>query len=287
MNIVVIGGISYDTIIDVDELVINSQDQSIFAKDKRHSIGGTGAGKAFTLGALGYFPKFITTIGRDDEAKHIKESLKERELDISYCIADQTTSHTNIMYGDGHRLSIFTQIPTKSQIQYKDHKDDIKNADLIFLNIDPFAQYYFKDIEQSKAKIVVDIHDYDEGNVYHEPFIKLSNILIGNAVNIPNHMQFLHTHVNKGKELVVLTKGKDGYIAMDKNKQIYKSKAIQLASIKDTNGAGDAFAVGLSLCLLETSDIKKALDYANICGAIACKSSDLFPKNINPDDFTI
>ncbi len=286
MNIVVIGGVSYDTIIDVDELKINSEDQSIFAKDKRHSIGGTGAGKSLALDVLGHKNHLYTVIGNDPEGQVIKEYFNKTGITVSYCKADHSICHTNIMYGEGNRLSIFTQVPTESETSYSKSNNDIQEADLIFLNIDTFTKHYFKDIAQSSALLVVDVHDYDEGNTYHQPFIDLADIVVASAVNIPEQETFLARLIDSGKELVVLTRGKNGYIAMDNKKTIYQGPGYTLDNFVDSNGAGDAFTASLSVQYLLTKNIGKSLEYANLCGAIACTSHDLFPLDLDKSFIT-
>lgn len=285
MNILVIGGSSFDTILKLHDFNVTADDQSFFADDKYSTVGGTGAGKSFCLKALGYDHKFISLLGNDQESQYVLDEFNKRQLDYEICYADKTIQHTNIMYKDGNRMSIFTDYPSSEKIDYLNLETHAKSADVIFLNIDSFCKNYFKLIERSSAKVIVDLHDYKEGNDYYNDFIKLADIIVASSVNLPNEVAFLESMIDKGKECAILTKGSKGLIAIDSNKKIIELDAFPISNYVDSNGAGDSFVAGFTIKYLETNDFLESLKFGSHCGKISCTSKHLFPYKINKIDF--
>jgi sugar/nucleoside kinase (ribokinase family) len=275
-----LGGVSLDTIIELDDLSINSCDQSAFAKTSYTSIGGTGAGKAFTLKALDQPFEWVTVIGHDEAGQTIHNALRDREITYKTCHSDVSVKHTNIMYGKGNRFSIFTSMPKDDHIDIIDLSKNILDADVIFLNIDPFCKQFFEDIKQSQAKVIVDVHDYKPGESYHQPFIDLADILVGSAVKIHDDKAFLIEQINNKKECVIITKGSNGLVAMDQSKEMVYLSAYPIETHLDSNGAGDAFIAGFTTFYLRNHHFSDALLYGTVCGALSCTSYTLFPRDI-------
>ena len=282
MKALVIGVSSYDTIIQVDKLPKNIlDDMSIWAKNIHHTVGGTGAGKALTLDCLGLKTQLVTDLGPDEYKDKVLDFYKQTNIEISILKSDQTTRHTNIMHDGDKRLSIFTSTPKEIDTSLN-IDDKIRDADLVFLNINDYAKIYIPTIKKYNKKIVVDIHDYDIGNPYHQPFIDVSDILFVSDIHIKDDLAFLNNMI-KGRELVVITKGKKGCIAIDSHHNIYKQDAIFAFDFVDSNGAGDAFSAGFMVAYYQQHSIKDALKYASICGALSCSSHDLFPLDFDID----
>jgi sugar/nucleoside kinase (ribokinase family) len=285
MKALVIGVSSYDTIIQVDNLPKNIlSDMSVWAKNVHHTLGGTGAGKALTLDCLGLKTKLVTDLGPDEYKDKVLDFYKQTNIDVSVLKSDQTTTHTNIMHDEDKRLSIFTNTP-KSIDTSLDIDHEIRDADLVFLNINDYAKSYIPSTKKYKKKIVVDIHDYDIGNPYHQPFIDVSDILFVSDIHIKDDLTFLNKMI-VGKELVVITKGKKGCIAIDSHHNIYRQDAIFAFDFVDSNGAGDAFSAGFMVAYYQKISVKDALKYASICGALSCSSHDLFPLDFDIDSIS-
>jgi sugar/nucleoside kinase (ribokinase family) len=279
MKALVIGVSSYDTIIEIDQFPKLKSDMSIWAKNTHFSIGGTGAGKAFSLNALGVETSLITELGPDPYRDKIMAIYNGTNINTHIIDADVTTTHTNIMYDGGKRLSIFTSMSKDVQLK-PDLENIIKENDIIFLSINDYCRYFIPMIKKHHKTCVVDIHDYDIGNPYHQDFIEAADILIASVVNIDDEVQFLKDH-RMGKDAVIITKAENGSIAIDKNGHIYHQDAFKKLPVVDTNGAGDAFSVGFIYAFNQNQSIKHALKFATICGAMACSSKDIYHPNCN------
>ncbi len=272
MKALVIGGVSIDTILKVDyEVKEILDDMSLFASETYTTIGGTGAGKALALSTLGASVTFITCFALEDEQK-ILETLDQTNLNLYVHETSSTTKHTNIMHGNGNRMSVFTSM---CDDDIEPYLIDFSSFDYIFLNIDGFTKHYIPYLKDLN-NVVVDVHDYDEENKYYDAFLKEADYLFLSDIKIKNDEKFLKKAI-KNRELVVITKGSKGYIAINKEGTIFKDTAKELTGeYKDSNGAGDSFCSGYFYEYFKTKDTAKALDFASYCGMLACTSKDLF-----------
>lgn len=274
MKSLVIGVSSYDTLIYIDYLPDNKSDYSTWSKRVSCNIGGTGAGKALALKTLGIDVTLATDLGEDYYGAKIFRFLDAKDLNLKVLKADRSTSHTNIMYNSGKRLSIFTSTP--NHVEFDPSLEFlISSSDIIFLNINDYCREYITLIKKHNKRTIVDIHDYDLGNPYHQEFIDIADILFVSGININDQEKFLKESI-KNKEIVIITNAEKGSIAIDKNNKIYHQKSYNVKDLVDTNGAGDSYSAGFVFKYLKTKSVEESLKFASICGALACESQELF-----------
>ncbi len=103
--------------------------------------------------------------------------------------------------------------------------------------------------------------------------------LVSSGVNIPDHEGFLKKRIERGKQLVVITKGKDGLVALDHEKKRVELPGYNSLPYVDGNGAGDSFCAGLGMMLSEGKSNLEALLFATICGGVACTDYPLFNRS--------
>jgi sugar/nucleoside kinase (ribokinase family) len=278
MKSLVIGTSSIDTLIHVGDINQIQEDMSLWADYVATTIGSTGAGKAFALDVLGTDITLITDLGNDSFKDVILDFFATTSIHLKVLQTDKSTAHTNIMHSNGKRISIFTSMPTTIPSIHPNIHTMIENTDVIFLNINEYCRNYIPIFKQYDKPILVDIHDYQEGNPYHQDFIEAADILVASGVNIPNHRQFLETYIKEGKEIVIITKGSEGLIAMDQYHNLYELPGYNEFDYVDSNGAGDAFTAGFMLEYFKTTNVLKALQFGTVCGGIACSSIELYHR---------
>lgn len=279
MKALVIGGSSWDTLIHVNQIKELKDDMMLLAEKTNESVGGTGAGKSFCLDALGVETTLITELGRDIQRERIVSFFNQTKIKLIDIEVDKTVTHTNIMHAKGKRISILTGQP---KIESKIHQDAeilVKEAEVVYLNINNFCRQYIPLIKKYKKLCVVDIHDYDTGNLYHQDFIDVADILTGSEINISNPQKFMEEQINLGKRLVVLTNGDRGLRALDDQSKSYNLEGYTDIEYVDSNGAGDSFCSGMVTHYLNTKDVGESLKIGAICGALACTSINLFNSN--------
>jgi len=273
MNALVIGVSAYDTIIKINQMPVLKEDVSIWAEDVYQTVGGTGAGKALALNALGVNTRLVTDLAYDDAGKKIIDFFNQQALFYKILPSNQTTTHTNIMHDQGERMSIFTSMSTNVETVNIDK--DIDKADIVFLNINDYCRDYIPSIKKYQKPIIVDIHDYEPGNPYHQEFIQAADILFVSGVNLDDQESFLRNHIID-KEMVVITNGKDGSIAINSNNKIYKEKAYKGFDYVDSNGAGDTFSIAFTYAYYRHHSIDVALKFSSVAAGMACASKDIF-----------
>lgn len=93
--------------------------------------------------------------------------------------------------------------------------------------------------------------------------------------------------LNAGPELVVVTLGENGAVALRRGKAPIWQRAFPVNAV-DTIGAGDAFSAGFAVSLVEGASLERALSRAAACGAVAtCRfgAFDAFPYRADVDRF--
>ena len=75
--------------------------------------------------------------------------------------------------------------------------------------------------------------------------------------------------VELGPDLVVLKLGSDGAMAFERDRAEVLRPAYAVPAVVDPVGAGDAFSAGFIAARLEGSEVGRALEVANACGAAA------------------
>ena len=85
-NILVIGSINMDLVIDVDH--IPKIGETILSDTVTKFHGGKGANQAVAIGKLGGSVKIIGKLGKDENGKELIEGLKENNVGISNILFD-------------------------------------------------------------------------------------------------------------------------------------------------------------------------------------------------------
>ncbi|MGD9909726.1 MAG: carbohydrate kinase family protein [Candidatus Izemoplasmatales bacterium] len=241
MNVLVLGGASYDELIHVDADALEKT--TYFAKKTYYGLGSTGIGKAIPLFQLGITTTLHYCIGSDEAGRKIKEELSQFDFKQIVDTSERSETHTNIMYSSGERTSIYTSTLGKvNQLSYDQIEEAIKNADMIFFNIIPYNKSLIPLLRTYTKKIWVDLHDYDGSNPYHQDFIDIADALFLSKEALSHPEEWIETMKNK-KDFIVLTKGQDGSEYYDKVKSL-QIPAYLSSHVKDTNGAGDHFMAG-------------------------------------------
>ncbi len=83
------------------------------------------------------------------------------------------------------------------------------------------------------------------------------------------------TLLPRGPELVVVTLGREGAVAVARDGSRHHQPAVPV-EVVDTLGAGDAFAAGLGAGLLKGLSLRDSLRQAAACGSLVCRGCGVF-----------
>ena len=283
-SVLILSGASYDSIIYLDEFpepVPQTIHQSIFTEGP----GSTGVGKASNLCHLGFDAHLQYLVGNDVYGDQISNFLNRRPLMLHKDIdPGGTERHVNIMNKKGQRISIFVNSATAAPpINYAKYDALIQQSDFVVLNIIDYARNFIPLIKKHEKEVWTDLHDYNEGNPYHEDFIHASDYIFLSSDNLSDYKATMQKFMQMDKKLVVCTHGKEGASALTSSRQWIETPAINSFMVNDTNGAGDAFFSGYLYAHNQGYGIEQCLTYGHVLGGLCVESPDIAPRNLSID----
>jgi sugar/nucleoside kinase (ribokinase family) len=282
MKILVIGGVSYDEIVTMDQLP-NGLPTTLFGRS-RHMVGSTGVGKALALTKLGIPCTLQSPIGLDEAGQIVRAYLTKNHVDCVFDSVAETERHINLMDAEGKRISIFVAtIPSRIDMDKKRMTALIAEADLIVLNIIPYAKSLIGMIKASGKPVWTDLHDYEPGNPYYEEFIDIAETVFFSDDRFTDYMPFMEKLITDGKRLVVVTHGKKGATALDQHRRLHYEAIVNDFDAIDTNGAGDSFFAGYLYGYLQGCSIDTSLKYGAIAGGMAVASYELVNQDLSAE----
>ena len=257
-RILVSGPASWNQLVYLDELPA-ARAHTLFAQDSYETLGGTSAGKALNLAALGCDVVLHTLIAQDAVGERILATLAGAGLGFVAEDADGVSErHLNLMTPAGERLSIYLGMPTPRA----DRASAVQlatSADIAVLDLAESSLALIEAVRNAGIEIWTDIHDYDGTNPFHQPFIDAATCIFMNADGLPDPLEFMRECITGGARLVVCTLGADGAMAVDHELAVHRVAAAPVESIVDTNGAGDAFFAGYLAAHLDGVSVDAAL----------------------------
>lgn len=280
--IVIIGGTSLDTIIQLDSLP-HPVPQTIWPNESYRTVGSTGAGKALNLSALGRPVILHTLLGRDTEASLVRNALDRPDIKLLVETTDTPTEqHVNLMDPHGGRISLFVQPPAEpAAVDWALAMSAMAGCELVVVNILGYAKPALALARNAAKPVWTDLHDYDGHNPHHQPFIDAAEVIFLSSDNLPNYRGFMERMIDNGKELVVCTHGSAGATLLSRDREWLEQPAFPVSQVRDTNGAGDAFFSGFMCGYLEGENLQTCLQLGAACGALCVTSRSLAAENLS------
>ncbi|NKY10997.1 carbohydrate kinase family protein, partial [Cellulomonas hominis] len=111
-HVLVVGPASWNTLVHLDRLP-EPRPQTLFASAHHDGLGGTSAGKAVTLAALGLDVRLRTVLGDDEPGARVRAALAHPRiaLDARAARGGRTERHVNLLAADGSRVSLYLELP--------------------------------------------------------------------------------------------------------------------------------------------------------------------------------
>ena len=280
--IVIIGGASLDTIIQLDALP-TPMPQTLWPRSSYKSVGSTGAGKALNLAVLGRSVVLHSLLGQDAVADLVRHALNKPGIELLAEITDTPTEqHVNLMDPHGGRGSLFVQPPADpSGIDWAPVTSAISGCELVVINILSYAKPALALAKNANKPVWTDLHDYDGRNPHHQPFIDAATVVFLSSDNLPDYRSFMETMIDDGKELVVCTHGSEGATLLSREGGWVAQPAFPVDRVRDTNGAGDAFFSGFLCGYLGGEDLRTCLQLGADCGALCVTSRSLAAEHLS------
>lgn len=275
MQVLVNGAAAWNTLVHVAALP-EPRSQMLMASRHHDGIGGTSAGKAVTLAALGVDVTLSTVLGDDEEAAKVRGALHHDRLRLlaQPARAGRTERHVNLMGDDGSRVSIYLELPSAPPGPAPDVLAALDAADVAVLDLADSSVPLLAAARERGVPVWCDVHDDDGLGAYARPFAEAADVLLVSADRLADPRAYLRHRVDAGSTLAVCTDGARGAIALDRDGW-WEVGAAPVADVVDTNGAGDAFLAGLLAAHGQGLGTAECLAWGSAAGAMAVTTTDL------------
>ena len=281
-KVLILGGTSYDEIIYLDRLP-DPVPATLFASGIE-AVGSTGAGKALAMTKLGIDNRLHSILGNDEPGNRIIAFLESKNVRFTYDWDVQTERHVNLMDREGKRISIFVKSSTADlPLDLVRLETLIKDADLIVLNIIGYTKRLIPLIQKHHKEVWTDLHDYQGGDLYYQPFIDAADVIFLSSDRLPDYLHWMTKWTREGKKFVVTTHGRNGATLLEKNKEPRFEPIIESYPLVDANGAGDSFFSGFLYGYLKNQPMDKCLCYGTIAGGVKITSHQLVSEQLSSE----
>ncbi|GAA2903537.1 carbohydrate kinase family protein [Microbacterium esteraromaticum] len=275
-SVFIAGPASWNTLVVLDRLpepVPHMQ----FAEDSWETVGGTSAGKALSLTALGRDVLLYAMSANDGAGMRVRAALADAGVPTLWADAEVTERHLNLMTRAGERVSLYLASPPPG-----DGADDsaieaaMQAADALVLDLAAEPLRLLPLAQRAGRPVWVDVHDYDGEAEFHRPFLAAADAVFCNADRLDDPVAFLRSRVAAGASLAVCTLGADGAVAIDSEGNAHRVSAAPV-DVVDTNGAGDAFLAGVLDARLSGATVAQALSAGARSASVVLASRHLHP----------
>jgi acarbose 7IV-phosphotransferase len=274
-DVVVIGNAGIDTNVylmgeDIDFNVEANFTQNI------DMVGQAGGFAARGYNRLGLKTSFIGYVGDDFQGRYITEVLAEDGIDTSGIAIDPagTSRSVNIMYKDGRRKNFYDG---KSHMILRMDEEKCRGifskSKLAHFNIPNWARFLLPLAKQAGTTIACDIQDVvDIQDPYRREFVEFADFLFFSSVNFPDPGKLMTEFLKINPNLIILSgMGSKGCALGTKSHVQYFQPVRMKEPVIDTNGAGDALAVGfLTSYLFLGCPLEEAVNKGQIAARHTC-----------------
>jgi len=277
-KVIQVGGVAWNTMVFLTNPLTAVQGSG--AAERWHqALGSTGAGKALNMQRLGFDVSLHSLLGSDDVADKIRLELEVAGIQCHWQrYSGASEQHLNLMSPGGERQSIFLEQEPDLQLRVCDGLALAwQEADYHWINIKAYCRRLLPALQSLGQPIWCDLHDYDENNPYHQPFIRAADYLMASAEALSDPLGFMSQQIDAGKQVVIVTDGAGSIGAMDLQGRYYQVDPIRNIALVDSNGAGDAFSAGFLYGWHQGRPMEVCLQLGACAGAI-CIGSPLLAE---------
>ncbi|MFN8196057.1 MAG: carbohydrate kinase family protein [Nocardioidaceae bacterium] len=246
-----------------------------FADRAYDTVGGTAAGKALNLAALGHEVHLHTLLGADDAGERVRAGLERPGVTLHVAASvTGTEQHVNLMAADGGRLSIYRSVcAPDADLDLAPLAELAAECDAVVLDIADYARRLVAPLAAAGIGFGTDLHDWDGSSTHARDFADAARwvVLSDGGTDDPDG---LARRLAGQDRLVVCTHGARGATAYDGAREV-AVPAAPATAVVDTNGAGDAFCAGLLHGLHQGWPLERSVRAGTVAGATAVEVETL------------
>lgn len=258
-------------VLGIGESVIDNAKMLNSERVEKH-VGGPSLIALILLSRLGVDCTLLTTLGRDEEARIIKKTLKHESIEMIAGLQQRTKINTYLINPkNGSRQKVRGNVihPDIANLD----RNFIRKFDLIIIDRHEHTAFYeILKMKKLSTKILIDpsteVSPFTMDMIKHAdyPIIPIEALVkIGNGNNLVLCLEALRRLT---KNPIIITAGELGSI-------IYNGKTIELipslhVKVTDVQGAGDIYRGAFAYGIIQKWDNKKCAEYANTVAALHC-----------------
>lgn len=287
-QVVVIGNVGMDTNVYLAGNSIDLAHEANFTENL-DTVGQAGGYASRAYARLGAPTVFIGYVGADWMGEQIRGTLQADGIDTSALFIDPcgTSRSVNLVYPDGTRRNFYDG---KSHMELHPPLDDclrvMQNTGLAHFNIPNWARQLLMPARNLGITVACDVQDViDAGDPYRLDFIRQADYLFFSAVNHLDPAPIIAAYLALNPHVIVLaTMGARGCTLGTKDDIcVYPPVELDLPVV-DSNGAGDAFAVGFLVSrVLEGRGLEEAVLRGQVCARYKCAQRSTSANMISRD----
>lgn len=247
-DVVVVGNAGIDTNVYMPGGDIDFSVEANFTENLT-CVGNAGGYASRGYAQLGKRTAFLGYLGDDTHGRFIREEFAHDGIDLTGLFSDpEGTAHSiNFMYQDGRRKNFYDG---KGHMQL--HPDMgicqavFSQVALAHFNIPNWARHLLPLAREMGLLIAIDLQDVvSVDDLYRGDFIRQADYLFFSAVNFDDPKPLIDAFLAIKPDMIVVSGMGARGCALGINNCVRYFQAVELETpIFDTNGAGDALAVG-------------------------------------------
>jgi sugar/nucleoside kinase (ribokinase family) len=251
--------------------------------DVRDSIGHAGGDSALGFAALGGRTAAVGHVGDDPPGDWVRAELARAGIDTSALDADPagTARSVSLVAPDGGRSGYYDGRGHLTAVAPADGAATVAAARLALFHLANWSRQLLPTARRAGVTVAVDLQDLlDPDDPYRRDYVEQADILFFSAVNVPDPGATITALLGDRTDRVVVAGLGARGCAVGTGDGIRLHPPVQLdLPVVDTNGAGDALAVGfLTSYVLDGRPLDEAAHRGQVAARWVCgQRSSSFP----------
>ena len=274
-DVVVVGSVGIDTNVYFHGDGPDFEVESDFTENIDY-VGQAGGYASRGYAKLGKKIAFIGDLGDDHLGQFIRDDFAHDSIDMIGMFIDPmgTKRSINFMYADGRRKNFYDGKGNMHlQPDLETCESILSKTRLAHFNIPNWARHLLPLTRELGLTVAVDLQDVvTVDDPYREDFIHQADILFFSAVNYDDPKTLIDSFLALNPDLIILSGMGPKGCALGTREGVRYFPAVEMqAPVIDTNGAGDALAVGfLSSYVLDGYSLDESVLRGQIAARHAC-----------------
>jgi ribokinase len=274
----VVGSVNVDLFLLVDALP--AAGETVLGTGIRRAVGGKGANQAVALARLGASVSLIGAIGDDNDGRTAAETLASVGVEHGGLrrILDQPSGLAVItLDARGENTIVVTAGANEACTPHAVREEGwrIKQADVLLAQLELPVDTVLEAFGIADAARTLRVLNAAPARPVPDGLFRLVDLLVVNEVEVAmlsgvpdDPERAAASLLGRGPNVVVVTLGKQGSLAVDHSGTVHRAAAHPVAPV-DTTGAGDAFVACFALLHASGAPVADALRAANVAAALS------------------